>query len=212
MNDIDKQLYQSRRKQVTQGDELTIPFEGARQGAQDPVIPKEQWPGLNEEYEDDVRPQLRFGHCRSTTESSPPNSEHGDYIELSGSERPKWPDRETQPYCTSGFSERVLRFSRSFERELAKEWKGHHRDPTPYEPAYDPGKPNWVEYTWRIPEEEIIPLADLVGRAWKYDPNERVEASSLLNHAWFQPLKGESRGKEDTARGHWSKRLRPRRG
>lgn len=213
MNDIDRQLYQLERAQVTQENAFTMPSKkGARQGTEDPGIPKEQWSRLNEEYEYDVRPQLRFSHCRSTTESSPPNSEYGDYDGLSGSERPKWPDRETQPYCTSGFSERVLQFGSSFERELAKEWKGCHRDPTPYESGHDPEKPNWVEYTWRIPDEETIPLADLVSRVWKYDPSERVQASTLINHVWFQPLRGVSGGEEDTARGQWLRRLRPRKG
>ena len=130
-----------------------------------------------------------------------------------GSER--CPDRNNQPYCTSGFSERVLKFKNPFERELAKEWEHELRDPTPYDPEYDPENPNWVDKIWHIPDDEIPQLADLVSKAWKYDPAERADASSFLEHPWFKPILEKKKEKKLVAKAEnteesWKNRLRPR--
>lgn len=167
---------------------------------------------LNEERDRDAAPRYRI---HKTLRSSYYDDEYGPWVRGPSYDRMKSPDRRTQPYCTSGFSERVIKFETPFERELAKDWKHKLRDPTPYDPEYDPETPNWVDKIWHIPDDEIPQLADLVSKAWKYDPAERADASSFLEHPWFKPILEKTKEKKLVAKTEeteesWKNRLRPR--
>ena len=175
-------------------------------------IPDEMRVKLNREYELDTRPRNRDPKRRIEPVVDIPPSTGGGRGECDCCQ-PWYLNREVHPYCTTGLNERVPQFNTPFERELAKDWEGLHRDPTPYDPTYDPEHPNWVEYTWRMPDDEIVPLADLMSKALRYDPDERIEASDLLKHPWFQPLHDENGKQEavaETTSESWRKRLRPR--
>ena len=173
-------------------------------------IPNEVRKQLNEEYDNDIAPQHRH-----RKETQPEISGRRTEYRLLNLGFERCPDRNNLPYCTSGFSERVLKFKNPFERELAKEWKHELRDPTPYDPQYDPDNPNWVDKAWCISDDEIPQLADLVSKAWKYDPAERADASSFLDHPWFKPMLEKKKKKKQVVRaeeieGSWKNRLRPR--
>ncbi|RYP70951.1 hypothetical protein DL769_004784 [Monosporascus sp. CRB-8-3] len=47
-------------------------------------------------------------------------------------------------------------------------------------------RPEWGTCAYRIPDEEIPVLADLLGKMWKYDPSERASTAELLEHNWFK--------------------------
>ena len=172
-------------------------------------IPDAERVKLNEDYEIDIRSSERN-----------PNLPIDPLVRRSVACDCCEPDinREDHPYCTSGLNERVPGSQTPFERELAKNWKGIRRDPTPDDPTYDRKHPNWKVFTWRIPNNEIVPLADLISKALKYDPKDRIDAGALLRHPWFQLLSEKSlsdrnegpAGASETIGEHWRNRLRPR--
>ncbi|KAI0012677.1 kinase-like domain-containing protein [Xylariaceae sp. FL0662B] len=167
------------------------------------------------EHERDKRPYNRLHQSKLNLASSyGAPSEDGEIIE-----QEKWPDRRQQPYCTTDFNERVLKFSGPFAQELAKDWRACRRDPPPGDPDYDDEVPTWIKYTWRMPDEEIPLLAGLVSKVWKYNPMDRAKASELLEHEWFKPHTKVNQGSKrkrkhdeigDSTEDIWSKRLRPR--
>ncbi|KAI5922027.1 kinase-like protein [Camillea tinctor] len=66
----------------------------------------------------------------------------------------------------------------------------------PNAPPGTKGKKTLVLYS--LPEEEVLLLADLLGKMFQYDPEKRIKAADVLKHAWYK-------GKQTTAGLHLSR-------
>ncbi|KAI1085451.1 hypothetical protein F5B20DRAFT_518414 [Whalleya microplaca] len=48
----------------------------------------------------------------------------------------------------------------------------------------------WVEIQFKIPDEEVIILGDLLRKVIKYEPENRINIDTILQHEWFKETNG----------------------
>ncbi|KAK9792156.1 putative Protein kinase domain-containing protein [Seiridium cardinale] len=93
-------------------------------------------------------------------------------------------------YCRGDLTKRVNQFNTPLEQDLATDWPGCHSKPSPFWPGYDPREDWSIDGEWgnnirQVPDEEIPLFADLLGKMWRYDPEERITTAEILEHPWF---------------------------
>ncbi|RYC55216.1 hypothetical protein CHU98_g10992 [Xylaria longipes] len=76
----------------------------------------------------------------------------------------------------------------AIEKELSREL--HEQLPIPGAGDKDGNDERWEVVHYRIPEDEVVLLADLLSKLFKYQPSQRMGASDALQHPWFRKRAG----------------------
>ncbi|KAI0020876.1 kinase-like domain-containing protein [Xylariomycetidae sp. FL0641] len=93
----------------------------------------------------------------------------------------------------TGYKDRILA-ELAEERTFYEVWESDDDD--------DPSQP--VKTSFKVPDEEVRVLGDLLTKMIKYNPEERITLDEVLGHEWFDELREDSSGESEVLHmGSW---------